>query len=90
MGLEKEIREMDRNEFRQQVTRRYVAGKAMDGSSFEEIAKGTVNPAEQMRYLSEQASTNAKPGALETPLVSILFFLVIFVCMVFCAVACRF
>lgn len=43
---------MDREQFREQITQRYVAGKALDGASADEIAKGIVDPVEQMNYVS--------------------------------------
>lgn len=46
---------MDREEFREQITRRYIAGKAMEGASLDEIARGMVDPVEQMTYIPGQA-----------------------------------
>lgn len=58
---------MDREEFREQITQRYIAGKAMDGASLDEIARGMVDPVEQMTYIpgqSKQKSTsNSSNGA---------------------------
>ncbi|MBX9725467.1 MAG: hypothetical protein K2X81_28980 [Candidatus Obscuribacterales bacterium] len=48
--------DMDREQFRKQVTQRYVASKALDGASVDEIAEGMVNPVEQMKYLAERPS----------------------------------
>ena len=46
---------MDREQFREQITQRYVAGKALDGASLEEISAGMVDPVEQMNYVTGQA-----------------------------------
>lgn len=43
---------MDREEFREQITQRYVAGKVMDGASLDEIAEGMTDPVEQMTHLT--------------------------------------
>ena len=43
---------MDRDQFLQQITQRYVAGKALEGASADEIAKGVVDPVEQMNYVA--------------------------------------
>ncbi len=49
---------MDREQFREQITQRYVAGKALDGASLEEIAEGIVDPVEQMNYVTGQAKSS--------------------------------
>lgn len=48
---------MDREQFRKQITQRYVAGKAMDGASADQIARGVLDPVEQMNYLSAKSGS---------------------------------
>jgi len=59
---------MDREQFREQITQRYVAGKALDGASLDEIAEGMVNPVEQMNYVAGQAgrSSNSTPAGSQS------------------------
>jgi len=57
---------MDRDQFRQQITQRYVAGKALEGASADEIAKGVVDPVEQMNYVTgnkQRDDSSAGSGA---------------------------
>ena len=54
---------MDREEFREQITQRYIAGKAMDGASLDEIARGMVDPVEQMNYVTSQAERRSRSSA---------------------------
>lgn len=42
---------MDRRDFRQ-ISQRYIAGKALDGASVDEIARGIVDPVEQLNYVT--------------------------------------
>ena len=51
---------MDREQFRQRVTQVYVTGKGIGGAGLDEIAKGNVDPVEQMKYLSEMSRTPDK------------------------------
>lgn len=50
---------MDREQFREQVTQRYVTGKALDGASVDEIAEGMVDPVEQMTYVTGLPKTES-------------------------------
>ena len=50
---------MDREQFREQITQRYIAGKALDGAKTEEIAAGLINPAEQMEYVARLAENKS-------------------------------
>ncbi|MBY0552043.1 MAG: hypothetical protein K2W95_32465 [Candidatus Obscuribacterales bacterium] len=50
---------MDREQFREQITQRYVAGKALEGASLEEISSGIVDPVEQMNYVTGQTKQNS-------------------------------
>lgn len=54
---------MDREEFREQITQRYIAGKAMDGASLDEIARGMVDPVEQMNYVTSQSERKSSSSA---------------------------
>ena len=54
---------MDREQFREQITQRYVAGKALDGASADEIAKGIVDPVEQMNYVSGLGARSTNSAA---------------------------
>lgn len=54
---------MDREQFREQITQRYVAGKALDGASADEIAKGIVDPVEQMNYVSGLGTRSTNSAA---------------------------
>ena len=42
---------MDREQFREQITQRYIAGKSIDGAKIDEIAAGIGNPVAQMEYI---------------------------------------
>jgi hypothetical protein len=50
---------MDREQFREQITERYVTGKALEGASLEEIAEGMVNPAEQVDYVTGMSKSGS-------------------------------
>lgn len=54
---------MDREQFREQITQRYVAGKALDGASSDEIAKGMVDPVEQMNYVTGLGADKSAAGS---------------------------
>ncbi len=58
---------MDRDQFREQITQRYVTGKALEGSSMDEIAKGMVDPVEQMNYVTGQSKSKQKSTAPTSP-----------------------
>ncbi|MBX9687284.1 MAG: hypothetical protein K2X27_11315 [Candidatus Obscuribacterales bacterium] len=75
---------MERKEFREQMTQRYVAGKALDGASAEEIAGGVVDPVKQMEYLAGRAesSGSASQNAIGTVL-GALFFVSLIVILLF-------
>ena len=42
---------MDRKQFREQITQRYVAGKGLEEATLEEISCGVCDPVEQLEYL---------------------------------------
>lgn len=47
---------MDRDEFREQITQRYLAGEVMDGASADEIAGGVMDPVGQMDHVTGGSS----------------------------------
>ena len=51
---------MDRRDFRQ-IDERYIAGKAIDGASLDNIVDGVYNPVEEMNYLTGTSNTPTKP-----------------------------
>jgi hypothetical protein len=57
---------MDSEQFREQITQRYVTGKTLDGASLDEIAKGMTDPVEQMNYLTGQPKMNPTPSTQGT------------------------
>lgn len=68
---------MDREQFRQQITQRYVAGKALDGASLDDIAKGMVDPVEQMNYVTGQSKKRRQQDNSEQGPWGAIFFLLI-------------
>jgi len=45
--------EVDPKEQRKQMNQRFVAGKFLEGESFERIADGMLDPVEEMNYLTD-------------------------------------
>ena len=68
---------MDREQFREQITQRYVTGKALDGASLDDIAKGMVDPVEQMNYVTGQSNKRRHQDSSEQGPWGVIFFLLI-------------
>ena len=55
---------MDKEDFQEQITQRYLYGKVIEGASLDEIADGLSDPLEQMDYVAGNVS---KTYASSTP-----------------------
>lgn len=68
---------MDPNQFRQQIAQRYVAGKGLDGASADEIAKGLLDPVEQMNYICSSGAKSKRHAGSGNDGAGVIFLLLL-------------
>lgn len=70
---------MNRDQFRQEITQRYVVGKALDGASVDDISRGLLDPHEQMNYVSSQIAPRRRTSSSAQDSAAVAGFVVLIV-----------